>query len=95
MLRCFFGIGRIRIITHIGLLATTLAAIYITTFYTRTASWQYVLTIGCGYLSLTLIVLTLSIGTIKLFLQRRNPVNLYIRRDLGIWAGFTGIIHVI
>ena len=26
--------------------------------------------------------------------QRRNPVNIYLRRDVGIWAGITALLHV-
>ena len=32
---------------------------------------------------------------IKLLAQRRNPVNINLRRDTGIWAGITGTLHVI
>src|SRR6185369_8329908 len=35
------------------------------------------------------------IGPYQLLYQRRNPVNLSLRRDVGIWAGITGCIHVV
>jgi len=53
------------------------------------------LTLGTGYAALLLLVVSLIIGPANLFLQRRNPVNLYLRRDIGIWAGLTGVAHVL
>lgn len=90
------GIGKTRSLTHAGLFCLTSSSIYLTRqFIYPYADWQYILTIACGYLALALIVVTLSIGTVPLFYQRRNPVNNYFRRDVGIWAAITGIIHVI
>jgi sulfoxide reductase heme-binding subunit YedZ len=51
--------------------------------------------VALGYASLVLICLSLSIGTCYLLHQRRNPVNLDMRRDIGIWAGITGGWHVV
>jgi sulfoxide reductase heme-binding subunit YedZ len=39
-------------------------------------------------------VLSLLIGPYKLLYRRRNPVNLNLRRDIGIWAGINGLVHV-
>ncbi|ELK39693.1 MULTISPECIES: ferric reductase-like transmembrane domain-containing protein [Brevibacillus] len=48
-----------------------------------------------GYLSFLLIGLTLLIGPIKSWLPGRwTAACLSIRRDVGIWAGLTGILHV-
>lgn len=55
-----------------------------------------VLTLGLGYVSLVLLVITLLIGPVRLFqTRRRNPVNLDLRRTVGIWAGITGVLHVV
>jgi sulfoxide reductase heme-binding subunit YedZ len=54
-----------------------------------------VLLIALGYLSLFLTGITLLIGPFNLLRQRRNPVNINVRRDLGIWAGITGCLHVL
>ncbi|MFN8532740.1 MAG: hypothetical protein U0556_04260 [Dehalococcoidia bacterium] len=52
------------------------------------------LAIGLGYLSLTLVATTLILGPLALWTRRRNPVNIFRRRDVGIWAGLTGLAHV-
>lgn len=48
-----------------------------------------------GYFSLLLICVTLLIGPLALLRWRRNPVNIEVRRDVGIWAGITGGLHVL
>lgn len=87
--------GTKRLITHAALVILCLIGIYLTTFYIPYADLNYVLTLAFGYLSLTLITLTLCIGTLMMLRNRRNPVNLNLRRDMGIWAGITGILHVV
>jgi len=52
------------------------------------------LTVVLGYLSLVYMVVTLAIGPLKLLWKRRNPVNINLRRDFGIWTAITGCIHV-
>jgi methionine sulfoxide reductase heme-binding subunit len=53
------------------------------------------LTIVLGYLSLIYMVITLAVGPLKLLRRRRNPVNINLRRDIGIWAAITGCLHVV
>ncbi|MBA2682659.1 MAG: ferric reductase-like transmembrane domain-containing protein [Ktedonobacteraceae bacterium] len=48
-----------------------------------------------GYFSLLLICITLLIGPLALLRWRRNPLNIEVRRDVGIWAGITGLLHVL
>ncbi|MGG1664561.1 ferric reductase-like transmembrane domain-containing protein [Brevibacillus sp. NRS-1366] len=49
-----------------------------------------------GYLSFVLIGLTLLIGPLKSWLPTRwIAASLSIRRDIGIWAGLTGFLHVL
>ena len=93
-----FVTNRSRIVSHVLLALIAVAAYWLTGLYVPHGSVEYKLTIGMGYLSLLLIGVTLSIGTLNLWLlhrRRRNPVNIMLRRDTGIWAAFTGIIHVI
>jgi sulfoxide reductase heme-binding subunit YedZ len=54
-----------------------------------------VFTIGFGYVSLLLLGATLVVGPLNLLRRRRNPVNIMLRRDMGIWAGITGCLHVV
>ena len=54
-----------------------------------------IMLIALGYLCLFLTGVTLVIGPLNLLRRRRNPVNIFLRRDLGIWAGITGCLHVL
>lgn len=54
-----------------------------------------VLTLGMGYASLVLLAMSLVIGPLNLFRQRRNPVNIMLRRDIGIGTGVTGVAHIV
>ncbi len=91
----FFNIGWQRWRTH-GILAfITIIGCYLAHLYAPYADLIYDLTYGCGYIADILIAYSLLIGPYKLLFQRKNPVNLNLRRDVGIWAGITGCIHVI
>jgi methionine sulfoxide reductase heme-binding subunit len=96
MLTFIKGFERERWMTHGILALITLSAVYaVKLWYAPRGELAYLITLGCGYLSLGLIALTLLIGPLKLVSQRRNPVNINLRRDVGIWVGITGILHVI
>lgn len=96
MIRTLTGIGRTRWLTHFALLLITLGAVYLTRrFYAPNAALSYILTIATGYLSLGLLIITLLVGPLKLMWQRRNPVNVDLRRDVGIWTAINGLIHVV
>ncbi len=84
-----------RLYTHIVLLVVTVVATAVTKLLLPLASWFYVTTLATGYLSFALVTLTLVIGTVRLFQRRKNPVNIDLRRDVGIWAGTTGIVHAL
>ena len=51
------------------------------------------LSFASAYPALILISLTLLIGPLKLLNRNRVPVSIDLRRDLGIWAGMTGVFH--
>jgi sulfoxide reductase heme-binding subunit YedZ len=53
------------------------------------------LALGFGYLSLVYIVVTLLIGPWRILRVRPTPVNINLRRDIGIWAAITGVVHVV
>ena len=57
--------------------------------------FTYIATFGFGYVCLILVSVSLLLGPINLLRKRFNPVNIDLRRDVGIWAGITGILHVI
>jgi len=83
------------ILTHAVLATLSLIACGLAALYRPTADLTEVMTIGTGYLGILLMAITLIIGTINLFRKRRNPVNIDIRRDIGIWAGINTILHVV
>lgn len=51
------------------------------------------ITYTSGYLSVIFLVVSLLLGPINLILKRKNPISTYIRRDIGIYGGFLGIVH--
>ena len=51
------------------------------------------LSFASAYPALILISATLMIGPSKLIGRKRLPVSVDLRRDLGIWAGMTGVFH--
>jgi sulfoxide reductase heme-binding subunit YedZ len=48
-----------------------------------------------GDVALVLLAVTLLIGPANLVLGRRNPVNSYLRRDVGTWTAIWSLIHVV
>ncbi len=84
-----------RRLTHVALTLLTAAGCYFTYTLKPDLTLAHSLTIGLGYISLILIAVTLVIGPLQLLRQRRNPVNINLRRDVGIWAGVTGGLHVV
>ncbi|MBZ0303455.1 MAG: ferric reductase-like transmembrane domain-containing protein [Anaerolineae bacterium] len=96
MIRTLTQLGRCRWQTHGALALLTLGGLdALHSLVLPHADLGYLLTIGCGYLSLVYLAVTLLIGPFRLLGRRRNPVHLDLRRDVGIWAGLTGLVHVI
>jgi sulfoxide reductase heme-binding subunit YedZ len=48
-----------------------------------------------GDIALVLLGVTLLIGPANLLLRRANPVNNYLRRDVGTWTAIWSLIHVV
>jgi methionine sulfoxide reductase heme-binding subunit len=53
------------------------------------------LTSPTGDVALVLLAVTLLIGPANLLFRRRNPINSYLRRDVGTWTAIFSVIHVI
>jgi len=51
------------------------------------------ITDSTGYISLTVITVSLLIGPINLLFKRVNPISTYFRRDIGITGGVLAVIH--
>jgi len=80
---------------HIPLFVTSSIAVAV--LYT-TRPYKDVLTklsFSTAYPALALLVLTLLIGPWNLLRRKKNPVSGDLRRDVGIWAGALGLIHVV
>lgn len=89
------ALDRKRWVTHL-LLGGVVCALYLLSARLFPRGKQIeLLIILLGYLSLLLVCVTLLIGPLNLLRQRRNPVNIDVRRDIGIWAGITGCLHVL
>ena len=84
-----------RVITHLflGGIPITLSLLLVL-YFPRDKPIEFLI-IAWGYLSLLLICIALLIGPIHLLRVRRNPVNLDLRRDVGIWAAITGCVHIL
>lgn len=53
------------------------------------------LSFASAYPALILISATLMIGPLRLIGGKRLPVSIDLRRDVGIWAGMTGVFHAV
>lgn len=93
----FLNIGRLRWVTHIILFSISIASVLVVSSLKPNVSFTNQITIAFGYLSFGYLGITLLIGPWQLLRnkRRRNPVNINLRRDIGIWAGITGIVHVV
>lgn len=84
-----------RLITHSAMGILSLMGCGLAYLYLPNATFSEVLTVGLGYVALLLLAVSLIIGPVNLLFKRRNPVNIDLRRDIGIWAGITGLVHVV
>ena len=55
----------------------------------------YTVSMASAYGSLVLLAISLMIGPWNKLRGRPNPISGYLRRDIGIWAGVLGIVHVV
>ncbi|MED1913784.1 ferric reductase-like transmembrane domain-containing protein [Bacillus thuringiensis] len=94
-MRTPFSFGR-RLVAHVSILSLILlGATWMWTDFSSfpaLETWSMLL----GYLSFILIGCTLLIGPLQSWLPANwTAVSLSIRRYIGIWAGLTGLLHVI
>jgi len=55
----------------------------------------YLWSMASGYVSIILLAITLLIGPMNLYYGRLNPISTDLRRDIGIWCGIVGLLHVV
>jgi DMSO/TMAO reductase YedYZ heme-binding membrane subunit len=84
-----------RWLTSLMLALSTAAACYLVYWLRPKVRLYRILCAGTGDAALLFLVITLVIGPIRLLWRRHNRVSMYLRRDVGVWCGLTGIAHVI
>ena len=87
--------GQDRIVTHVLLALTCAAGCGLAIGLEPTMTVDEALALGSGYIALILLAVTLLIGPINLLRKRSNPVNINFRRDVAIWSGIAGLLHVV
>ena len=53
------------------------------------------LSVATAYVALVLLAATLLVGPLRERMGRVTPVSVSLRRDIGIWAAFGGLVHTI
>jgi len=61
----------------------------------KAADVNFRLSMATAYTALVLLGITLILGPLNVLRNRPNPVSTDIRRDVGIWTGIIGLIHVL
>lgn len=84
-----------RCLTHLSLALFTGAACYLAFLLKGQYSLVRQLNLGFGYASFVLLVFSLLIGPWKVLRQRRNSVSINLRRDVGIWAAISSMLHIL
>lgn len=90
------GFGPQRIATHVAMALATVLGCWLTLLLQPDLELVHALTIGTAYVALGQLAATLLIGPWQLLRRgQRNPANINLRRDIGIWAGLVGLAHVV
>lgn len=84
-----------RISRHIILFLASIVTCAAFYFFLASRDSLFWLSMATAYASLVLLALSLMIGPWNKLRGHPNPVSGYLRRDIGIWAGALGIVHVI
>ena len=84
-----------RVARHLVLLLASCAAAGVFYIGLASASPMARLSMASAYASLFLLAATLMIGPWNKLRDRAHPISSYLRRDIGIWAGMLGIVHII
>jgi sulfoxide reductase heme-binding subunit YedZ len=84
-----------RLRRHALLGSLSLAVTAIVAAMDRSPQTVHRLSMGTAYAALLLLVVSLAIGPLRVLRSRPNPVSTDLTRDVGIWAGATGLLHVV
>jgi sulfoxide reductase heme-binding subunit YedZ len=80
---------------HLGLAGLNGACLAVAAVSGSAAGLPDRFSIVTAYLCLGLLCTGLAIGPIRAIGNGRPTVNNYLRRDIGIWAGLTGLAHLV
>jgi sulfoxide reductase heme-binding subunit YedZ len=80
---------------HALLAGAALAVTAIVWGVDRSPQTVHRLSMGTAYAALLLLAASLAIGPLRVLRDRPNPVSTDLTRDVGIWAGVTGLLHVL
>jgi len=78
---------------HLVLVALTAASFGMAAFYGSTDGIADRLSIVSAYLCMVLLGCALFIGSARAISTGRPGLNMYVRRDIGIWAALVGLVH--
>lgn len=84
-----------RVTRHIFLLFISASAIAGFSWIDSELSIAGKLSVSSAYISLLLFVITIGMGPVDLWRNKKMPLSSYLRRDLGIWAALLGIFHTV
>ena len=85
---------RRRVVNHSALAIVSVVSILVMFREFAPGGAYFRLSMATAYTSLALMLVTLLTGPWNVLRSRVNPVSSDIRRDLGIWAGLIGLVHV-
>lgn len=83
-----------RITRHLALMTTAAALVAALWLVIGGDDPLYRLSMATGYAALGYLVAVLALGPLNVLSGRANPVSTHRRRDLGIWGGVLGLLHL-
>lgn len=86
---------RARIKNHVTLILANVALVILLISVIPGDDVKYLWSMSTGYVATLLLAVTLVIGPYHVYLKKTNPVSTDLRRDIGIWCGLFGVVHVI
>jgi len=86
---------RSRLINHSIIIVASAVLLFVAVALIDSPDRKYQWSMATGYVSIILLALSLLIGPFNVYTRRLNPVSSDIRRDIGIWCGVIGLLHVV
>ena len=80
---------------HAGAASLSLVILTLTATFGPDESGLDHLSLATAYICLLLMAVALSLGPLQARRTGRSVANMYLRRDMGIWAGMAGLTHLI